>query len=144
MGAVASAEERIRALRDRFVGGLTARIDGIEAELAQMAKDGSAMGLERLFHTLAGTAGTYVLDRIAELAAQGEEICDDQIVDASAMRALHVIAADLRAALAAEGPAPALKLVPPEEEAEADATRTDGLTGLLTHSAFERQLESAV
>jgi diguanylate cyclase (GGDEF)-like protein len=123
MGAVASVEERIRVLRDRFVCGLTVRVAGIEAELAHMADDGSAMELERLFHTLAGTAGTYGLDRIAELAAHGEEICDDQIVDATAMRSLHVIASDLRAAIAAEGPPPALKLVPPEEEPEADATR---------------------
>lgn len=123
MGAVASVEEKIRALRDRFVSGLADRVAVIETELANMAKDGSAMGLERQFHTLAGTAGTYGLDRIAELAARGEEICDDPIVDAAAMRSLHIIAADLRAAITAEGAPPALKLVPPVDEPETDVTR---------------------
>src|SRR5689334_16879701 len=81
MGAVASVEEKIRALRDRFIHGLAGRVAGIETELAQMAGNGSAMALERQFHTLAGTAGTYGLDRIAGLAADGEQICCDQIVD---------------------------------------------------------------
>jgi diguanylate cyclase (GGDEF)-like protein len=122
MGAVASVEEKIRALRDRFVDGLAARIAAIDTELAQMAGNGSAAALERQFHTLAGTAGTYGLDRIAELAAQGEEICTDQKVDAGAMRSLHAIVAELRAAVAAEVPPPVLRLVPAEEPVE-DATR---------------------
>ncbi len=122
MGAVASVEEKIRALRDRFVHGLAGRIAEIDAELAHMAGNGSAAALERQFHTLAGTAGTYGLDHIAELAAQGEEICCDQIVDGSAMQALHAIAAGLRAAVAAEAAPPALKLVPPEEAVQ-EATR---------------------
>ena len=115
MGAVASVEEKIRALRDRFIHGLAGRIAAIDAELVQMAGNGSAAALERQFHTLAGTAGTYGLDRIAGLAAQGEEICCDQIVDRGAMEALHAIAADLRAAVAAEVAPPALKLVPAQE-----------------------------
>jgi diguanylate cyclase (GGDEF)-like protein len=115
MGAVASVEEKIRALRDRFVHGLAGRIEEIEGELAQMAGNGSAAALERKFHTLAGTAGTYGLDQIAELAVRGEEICCDQIVDNCATQALHAIVADLRAAIAAEGAPPALKLVPAEE-----------------------------
>lgn len=125
MGAVASIEEKIRVLRDRFVHGLAERIANIDAELREMAGNGSAMVLERHFHTLAGTAGTYGLDRIAELAGEGEEICNDQIVDASAMQSLHAIVADLRAAVTAELTPPALKLVPAEEsgEAAAEATR---------------------
>lgn len=118
MGAVASVEEKIRALRDRFILGLEGRITGLEAELEQMAGNGSAAALVRQFHTLAGTAGTYGLDRIAELAAQGEEICCDQIVDHGAMRALHAIVAGLRSEVEAEtAPPPALKLVPAEEAA---------------------------
>ncbi|HEY2324666.1 MAG TPA: diguanylate cyclase [Thermoanaerobaculia bacterium] len=115
--AVASVEEKIRALRDRFVLGLASRVSEIENELALMAGNGSAIALERKFHTLAGTAGTYGLDRIAELAAAGEEICCDQIVDGTAMLALHAITADIRAAVAAEAAPPALMLVPPEEPA---------------------------
>ncbi len=118
MGAVASVEEKIRALRDRFVHGLADRIVDIDAELTQMAGSGSAAVLERQFHTLAGTAGTYGLERIAELAAQGEEICCDQIVDKSATQTLHKIVADLRAAIAAEAAPPVLKLVPTENAIE--------------------------
>jgi diguanylate cyclase (GGDEF)-like protein len=121
MGAVASVEEKIRVLRDRFVQGLAGRVVTIDAELGEMAANGSAVALERHFHTLAGTAGTYGLDRIAELAAHGEEICSDPIVDAGAMRSLHAIVADLRAAIAAEATPPALKLVPPEEPVETAA-----------------------
>ncbi|HEX3582872.1 MAG TPA: diguanylate cyclase [Thermoanaerobaculia bacterium] len=126
MGAVASVEEKIRALRDRFVSGLGDRIAEIDQELAQMAGNGSAAVLERKFHTLAGTAGTYGLERVAELAAEGEEICCDQIVDQTATQALHAIVADLRAAIAAEATPPSLKLVPPHdpmEEPMAEATR---------------------
>jgi diguanylate cyclase (GGDEF)-like protein len=80
--------------------------------------------LERHFHTLAGTAGTYGFDRIAELAGQGEEICGDPIVDGGATPSLHAIVAGLRAAAAAEATPPALKLVTDEgAEAAAEATR---------------------
>src|SRR5437764_14819873 len=37
MGAVASVEEKIRALRDRFVFGLAGRVAAIEEELAHVA-----------------------------------------------------------------------------------------------------------
>jgi diguanylate cyclase (GGDEF)-like protein len=145
MGAVASVEEKIRALRDRFVHGLSGRIDEIAGELAQMAGNGSAVALERKFHTLAGTAGTYGLQAIAELAAQGEEICCDQIVDNSATEALHALVTDLRAAIAAEGAPPALKLVPAEEPipeamrvlcVEDDPDQAAYLTAILEDAGF--------
>jgi diguanylate cyclase (GGDEF)-like protein len=123
MGAVASIEEKVRLLRDRFVQGLAARIATIDAELGELAGGGNAMALERHLHTLAGTAGTYGLDRIAEVAAQGEEICSDSVAGPVAMQSLHAVVADLRAAVAAEAMPPPLKLVPAAESADAEATR---------------------
>jgi diguanylate cyclase (GGDEF)-like protein len=124
MGAVASVEEKIRALRDRFVMGLAGRVAAIDEELAHVAVDGGTAALERHFHTLAGTAGTYALETVAELAARGEEICCDQMVDDRATRELRSIVDGLHRAIAAELPPPPLKLVPaPPAEAVAEATR---------------------
>lgn len=122
MGAVATVEDKIRVLRDRFVHGLASRIAGIERELARMAGNGSAVALGSQFHTLAGTAGTYGLDHISQICSQGEEICGDHIVDHRAMQTLHAIVEDLRAAVAAEAAPPGLKLVAPVEAVE-ESTR---------------------
>lgn len=151
MGAVASLEQKIRALRDRFVLGLSSRVAKIDEELARIAGDGSTAALERHFHTLAGTAATYGLERIAEIAARGEEICIDQIIDDRATRDLHALVAELRAAIAVEGgletPRPTLKLVPPQQVhedqpirvlcVEDDPDQTAYLTTVLEDAGYE-------
>jgi HPt (histidine-containing phosphotransfer) domain-containing protein len=72
MTAIAhSLREAIVSLRERFLSGLPARIDGIAAAL----QAGAASEAEHEFHNLAGTAATYGLYGIAAVAAEGEEGC---------------------------------------------------------------------
>jgi diguanylate cyclase (GGDEF)-like protein len=151
MGAAASLEQKIRALRDRFVLGLASRVAKIDEELARIAGDGSTAALERHFHTLAGTASTYGLEQIAAIASRGEEICCDQIVDDRATGELHALVAELGAAIGLEhgpeSPRPTLKLVPPAEESadqptrvlcvEDDPDQTAYLTTVLEDAGYE-------
>jgi diguanylate cyclase (GGDEF)-like protein len=68
-----SAEQKLAALRDRFAQSLPKRIEAIESAL-----DGDPVQLERLLHSLAGTAGTYGFAEISALARVGEESCADR------------------------------------------------------------------
>ena len=63
-----SAEQKLAALRDRFAQSLPQRLDAIEEAL----HDHPAQ-LERLLHSLAGTAGTYGFMEISKLARAAEE-----------------------------------------------------------------------
>jgi HPt (histidine-containing phosphotransfer) domain-containing protein len=64
-------EQAIAGLRERFLRGLPARLDVIDAALHTSA----LTEVERGFHSLAGTAGTYGLVGIAAVAAEGECAC---------------------------------------------------------------------
>lgn len=66
---------KLASLRDRFVSGIPDRIGRIEKALILSAQAGGSVALEtatRELHTLAGTAGTYGLTKIAALAREGE------------------------------------------------------------------------
>ena len=65
-----SAEQKLATLRDRFAQSLPQRFDAIEQAL-----DGDPAKLERLLHSLAGTAGTYGFAELSALARAGEEGC---------------------------------------------------------------------
>lgn len=68
---------RLLDLKQRFVRTLPDRIVAITSTLADY-RDGGSDGmnrLERQFHTLAGTAGTYDLNAVAAAAFEGEEAC---------------------------------------------------------------------
>ena len=64
-------------LKQRFVQTMPNRIAAIATTLAGRfdAEPGVMGRLERQFHTLAGTAGTYGLNAVAATAFEGEEVC---------------------------------------------------------------------
>jgi HPt (histidine-containing phosphotransfer) domain-containing protein len=69
-------ELKLLQLRERFTAALPRRIDEIADTLANCeAQLAPLSDLERRFHSLAGTAGTYGLTDIADLAAEGESAC---------------------------------------------------------------------
>ena len=63
-----SAQQKLAALRDRFAQSLPQRLDAIEQALHDHDPQ-----LERLLHSLAGTAGTYGFAEISKLARAAEE-----------------------------------------------------------------------
>jgi HPt (histidine-containing phosphotransfer) domain-containing protein len=70
---------RLLDLKQRFVRTIPDRIEAITSSLAD-CRDGGSDGVDRLerqFHTLAGTAGTYDLNAIAAAAFEGEEACGE-------------------------------------------------------------------
>jgi diguanylate cyclase (GGDEF)-like protein len=75
-----SAEAKLAALRNRFAQALPRRLDAIETALS-----GDPQELERLLHSLAGTAGTYGFMAISNLARQAEEHHADHDVVRSAL-----------------------------------------------------------
>ena len=76
-----SAETKLAALRHRFEMSLPARLDAIEKAL-----EGDPYEIERLFHSLAGTAGTYGFSAISALARRGEESAADRVSTLIALR----------------------------------------------------------
>ncbi len=82
--------ERLRALNLRFRNGLPNRLAVIVQLVA--AVDASRVDeLIRHFHSLAGTAATYRLYEIAELAAEAQALCEEYAVGP----ALHAVIAEL-------------------------------------------------
>ncbi|HVR40440.1 MAG TPA: Hpt domain-containing protein [Thermoanaerobaculia bacterium] len=71
----AAVEKQIAALRQRFVAKLPERIAAITTAL----EDGSELReIQRLFHSLAGTAATYKLEEVAAVAWEGEDECVEE------------------------------------------------------------------
>ena len=70
-------ERRLLDLKQRFVRTLPDRIAAITSTLNDYRDSRPELinRLEREFHTLAGTAGTYDLPAIAAAALEGEEAC---------------------------------------------------------------------
>ena len=68
---------RLLDMRRRFFGTVQDRIAAITSTLSGYADGGDEVRalLERQFHTLAGTAGTYDLDAVAAAAFEGEQAC---------------------------------------------------------------------
>jgi HPt (histidine-containing phosphotransfer) domain-containing protein len=75
---IASLEMRMLDLRNRFVGSLPARVADIAETLRKRQSSAEAEDtLDRQFHNLAGTAGTFGLFAIAEVASDGFDACAD-------------------------------------------------------------------
>jgi chemotaxis protein histidine kinase CheA len=101
---------RLFDLKQRFVQKMPDRIAAIATTLAAcIAGDGDAMDqLERQFHTLAGTAGTYELTAVAATAFEGEAACaglKESPLDSDNFKYLTYLVDQLRGALAADAPA---------------------------------------
>jgi diguanylate cyclase (GGDEF)-like protein len=110
MNDLRSAEEKLAALRQRFALSLPGRLDAIETALA-----GDASELERQFHTLAGTAGTFGFSVISALARLGEENHTEASVTTSMLAELRVVVAGMAEGMAEASPvieAQPLQLVP--------------------------------
>ncbi len=77
MQVAESFQGRMNTLTSRFVGTMPQRVTAIAETLTLCSRNSltAAPTLERQFHSLAGTAGTYGLDAIAAVAAEGEETC---------------------------------------------------------------------
>ena len=88
MDSQARFEERLAALRDAFVGGLPARLDGLRAALA--AGDRVAVQVEA--HRLAGTGVSYGLPELSEWGRAVERLCKAAAPVAELARALDELA----------------------------------------------------
>jgi len=101
---------RLFDLKQRFVQTMPDRIAAIASTLAGCIDGGREVRdqLERQFHTLAGTAGTYDLHAVAAAAFEGEEACaelNQSPLDSDSFRYLTFLVDQLRGALAADAPA---------------------------------------
>jgi diguanylate cyclase (GGDEF)-like protein len=103
-----SAEEMLAVLRQRFAASLTSRLDAIDAALA-----GDVSVLERLFHTLAGTAGTFGFSDICELARRGEDNFADADAAASTLAELRAAVGEVPEAVPVINPQPLQLVVQP-------------------------------
>lgn len=86
----AALSERVHALRLRFLAGLPDRL----ATIIRLVSSIDAAGVDELhrqFHSLAGTAATYSVHEIAELAAEGQALCEEYAIGP----ALHAVIAEL-------------------------------------------------
>jgi PleD family two-component response regulator len=99
------AELKLLQLRERFTAALPRRIDEIAEALARCEADPSTLpDLERRFHSLAGTAGTYGLAEISALSAEGEDACGtDTSVSAALFDRLHILINAMRQTLSPAG-----------------------------------------
>lgn len=77
MESSTSPTGRLLDMKQRFVGTMPNRIAAITSTLSGYEHGGEEVRalLERQFHTLAGTAGTYDLDAVAGAAFEGEQAC---------------------------------------------------------------------
>lgn len=96
---------RLLDLKQRFVRTMPDRIAAITSTLAGFEDGGTDVThqLERQFHTLAGTAGTYDLNAVAAAAFEGEEACvelNHSPPDSGDFTYLQFLVGQLRGALA--------------------------------------------
>jgi chemotaxis protein histidine kinase CheA len=100
---------RLLDLKQRFIQKMPDRIAAIATTLANCV-DGDRDAMERLerqFHTLAGTAGTYELGAVAAAAFEGEAACvglRESSFDNDSFKYLTFLVDQLRGALAADAP----------------------------------------
>jgi diguanylate cyclase (GGDEF)-like protein len=75
-------ETKLTMLKDRFMARLPQRLQDISDAIIRCEADPSSFrDIERRFHSLAGTSGTYGLTAIAILAAEGESLCSTKSED---------------------------------------------------------------
>jgi HPt (histidine-containing phosphotransfer) domain-containing protein len=106
----ATLEGRLLDLKHRFVRTMPDRIAAIASTLNDCASGGKEPNerLQRQFHTLAGTAGTYALNAVAAAAFEGEEACaelGDSPPASDAFSYLSFLVDQLYGALAVDAPA---------------------------------------
>jgi HPt (histidine-containing phosphotransfer) domain-containing protein len=109
MQSATTFKERLLDLKWRFVRTMPDRIAAIASTLAGCMDGGREMTdrLERQFHALAGTAGTYDLDAVAAAAFDGEEACaelNQSPLDSESFTYLTFLVNQLRGALDASVP----------------------------------------
>src|SRR4029077_12815367 len=105
-----SLKGRLFELKQRFVQTMPDRIAAIASTLAGCVDGGreATDRLERQFHTLGGTAGTYDLHAVAAAAFEGEEACmelNQSPLDSDDFTYLTFLVDQLLVALAADAPA---------------------------------------
>ncbi len=110
MGPPTTLKGQLFDLKQRFVRTMPDRIAAIAATLAACLDGGSEAThrLERQFHTLGGTAGTYDLHAVAAAAFEGEEACVEinrSPLDSDGFTYLTFLVDQLRGALAIDAPA---------------------------------------
>lgn len=101
---------RLLDLKQRYVRKMPERIAVIASTLAACMDGGieAKDRLEREFHTLGGTAGTYDLHSVAAAAFEGEEACaelDRSPLDSDTFTYLTFLVDQLRVALALDASA---------------------------------------
>jgi HPt (histidine-containing phosphotransfer) domain-containing protein len=85
--------EAFRRLADNLVADLAARLD----RLARLGAAADWAALEREAHTLKGTAGSYGLSGVSELAARLEAACAGGAAPDAVTTALAALGAGIRA-----------------------------------------------
>jgi HPt (histidine-containing phosphotransfer) domain-containing protein len=98
---------RLLDMRERFVRRMPDRIAEIASTLSKYGEGDEQVTalLERQFHTLAGTAGTYDLNTVAAAAFEGEQACVElgkSQGDGDDLTYLRFLVAQLSGALAAD------------------------------------------
>ncbi len=92
----ATLTQRIDILRGTFISELPQRLGMISTEMTRATGgDPRAASLQRLFHTLTGTASTFGLPAIGALAAEAEEVCSSAELDLESVTYLMTILRDL-------------------------------------------------
>lgn len=92
-----SFEAKLDSLRERFRALLPERVE----ELSRLLDDDAFPDLTRRFHNLAGTAGTYGVEEIGTLAAEGEDVCENaRSADPETVSYLRVLIDTMRGAAA--------------------------------------------
>jgi chemotaxis protein histidine kinase CheA len=106
-------EEALRQFRDLFVRTASERAGEMETLLADLREapgDAAPLAsLERHFHGLVGTGGTYGFPRVSELAAEGELDCQGVLQRSSApsseqLERWGLLVAEIRLALGGAAP----------------------------------------
>ena len=106
----ATLKGRLFDLKQRFVQTMPDRIAAIASTLSACVEGGKEVSdrLERQFHTLGGTAGTYDLHAVAAAAFEGEEACMElghSPLEGDNFTYLTFLVDQLRVALATDAPA---------------------------------------
>jgi len=107
MSKLAILHDKLATLRAQFIEQLPNRVSTVaQALLAANAVNdaGTVRNLERAFHSLAGIAGTYLIDDIFTLAAAGEALCAQAagMLDAAQLQEANSLVARLHAAAVAQ------------------------------------------
>lgn len=87
---------KITMVKERFLSRLPHRVHEISLEVARITPAGDGVeNLERLFHTIAGSASTFGLVAVASLAREAEEICSAHSLDHESLAYLRIVSSDL-------------------------------------------------